>query len=451
MTETRRQFLKRTLILGGTLVLRTNAFAKAPSFRKRNQEARCTIYRSVNGSPEKNLIKVVELIGGIEKVIGTDDVVVIKPNVQWWNQGAPNLSALKAFVDLIMNRSGGFNGEVVIAENCHRGSTPWNSAGWARRFEWNSDLQDINNMNDLCTLLKERYGARFSTCHWVDVDAGNRRVNGPEEGPGYVYCDGSGGVPLISFKNGAGGDEHRSIIMTYPVFKTEKGTIIDFKNGVWEKGAYTEQPLRFINFAALNHHSTYGGVTSAVKNYLGISDLSGGPDPRNGGRLTKDYYNFHSFPFNKWSPGPREGMLGAEIGAFMNKIRKADLNITTAEWVGLASRVDLPVARTRAVLACTDPVALDYHAAKYLLFPNSRIPLHDPDDKKGPLHKYLVKCAEEGGGTFDERYVDVRSFDCKTRSFQGDEDLVVMGEKTWGKHVKTITKYLIFRYLADWY
>ena len=108
--------------------------------------------------------------------------------------------------------------------------------------------------------------------------------------------------------------------MTYPIFTTDKGTIVDFKNGIWEKGSYTEQPLRFINFSALNHHSAYCGVTSAVKNYLGVTDLSGGPDPINGGRLTREYCNFHSFPFDKWAPGPKPGMLGKEIGIFLNTV-----------------------------------------------------------------------------------------------------------------------------------
>jgi hypothetical protein len=44
--------------------------------------------------------------------------------------------------------------------------------------------------------------------------------------------------------------------------------------------------LKFVNFAALNHHSTYCGMTSTIKNYLGVSDLSGGPDPFNDGKLT---------------------------------------------------------------------------------------------------------------------------------------------------------------------
>jgi hypothetical protein len=344
-----------------------------------------------------------------------------------------------------MERSGGFFGEVVIAENCHRGSSPWKQAGWAHTFIRNSDLPGFGNMKELSGALKGKYGARLTVCHWLDVDQGARRVFSPTDGEGYVYCDGTGGVPLIFFDNGIRGDGYRAVIMTYPIFKTDKGTIIDFKNGIWEKGTYTGRPLRFINFAALNHHSIYCGATSAIKNYLGITDLSGGPDPQNGGKLAGEYYNFHSFPFNKWSPGPVPGMIGAQIGIFMNTIRRADLNITTAEWVGLASRTDPPVARTRAALACSDPVALDYHATKYLLYPNSKLSIHDPDDMKSPLHQYLLECAKKGGGIFDEKYVAVKSYDFKTGTFQNDDDLVVIGQKTWGTDLKAILKYLVLR------
>jgi hypothetical protein len=300
-------------------------------------------------------------------------------------------------------------------------------------------------MNDLTGHMKGKYDDRFSTCHWINVDSGGKRVFGPADGNGYVYCDGTGGVPLIKFSNGTAGDDFRSVIMTYPIFKTDKGTVIDFKNGIWEKDAYTEQPLKFINFPALNFHSTYCGATSAVKNYLGITDLSGGPDPHNGGLLTGKYYNFHSFPFDKWAPGPQPGMIGAEIGVFMGKIRKADLNITTAEWVGLASRTDPPVARTRAVLASTDPVALDYHATKYVLYPNSRARIHNPDDTKSPLREYLMKCAEEGGGIFDEKHVEINSYDFEKRGMQRDSDLVVVGEKEWGTIPRNILKYILLR------
>lgn len=435
------------LVTGGFLVSPPKISASlAPN--QKSQTPPEIIFRAINGSPEQNLTKVIDLMGGIEKLIGSDDTVLIKPNVQWWNQGAPNLPALKTFVDLVMERPGGFKGGVVLAENCHRGPRPWesDSSGWAHDFERNSEITNVTNYNELARILKGKYRDRFSTYHLIDVDTGNKRVFGPSDGPGYVYCDGSNGVPLITCENGGKGSNHRATIMTYPIIKTDKGTIIDFKHGVWERGSYTGQPLRFINFSALNHHSTYCGMTSAIKNYMGITDLSGGADPSNGGCLTKNYYNFHSFPFNKWSPGPQPGMLGAEIGTFIKTIRKADLNITTAEWVGLVSRTESPVAHTKAILASTDPVALDYHAARYILFPNSNLSIHNPDNKNGPLYPILAKCAESGGGFLDENNVEVKSYDFKRKSFQQKYNFVIDAPISWGTNPKAILKYLVLRY-----
>lgn len=442
-TLDRRQFIKMLLFASAFITFPLKAFANP--VRKPTSNVQASVFRALNGSPEDNILKVIDLIGGIKHFIGVSDIVVIKPNVQWWNQGAPNLLSLRTFVDVIMNQPGGFFGEVVIAENCHRGVTPWEHSGWVTPFNKNSDIMGIQNYNGLCMSLKQKYDKRFSTCHWIDVRDGGRRVFSPDDGAGYVYCDGTGGVPLFQLDNGANGVEKRSVIMTYPIFKTDRGTVIDFKNGIWEKGSYTRQPIRFINFSALNHHSSYCGATSAVKNYLGISDLSGGADPYQDGRLTEKYYNFHSFPFNKWSAGPVAGMLGSEIGAFMNSIRKADLNITTADWVGLASRTEPPVSRTKAVLASTDPVALDYHAMKYFLYPNSKIRLHNPDDSESPLRQYLLKCAEHGRCIFDERHVAVKSYDFKTNRLQKDDELVVKGNITWGRNLKSWMKYFVLR------
>lgn len=110
-------------------------------------------------------------MGGIDKIIGESDVVVIKPNVQWWNHGATNLSALKTIIDLIMNRTSDFYGKVVNAENSHRGSEPWTdeTTGWKKNFERNSDIEGINNFNDLTSHLKKTYGNRYSTVHWIEL------------------------------------------------------------------------------------------------------------------------------------------------------------------------------------------------------------------------------------------------------------------------------------------
>jgi len=446
MKESRREFLRNTpprvmgLMLGGA------AYALEQPEPAPGKPA-CTLYRVCNGSPAATMIQLVDMMGGAGALFGPDDIVIIKPNVQWWNQGAPNLCALKTFIDLIMERRGGFSGEVIIGENCHRGAQPWTASGWAREFERNADIPGITTMNGLAGHLKKRYGDRFSVTHWIDVAAGGKRVCGPAEGAGYVYCDGTGGVPLLKYDNGAAGGALREVIMTYPGFATERGTTVDFKNGIWAQGSYTGQPMKFINFAALNHHSTYCGVTSALKNYLGVSDLSGGPDPSNSGKLDSRYYNFHSFPFNKWSKGSVPGMLGGEIGCFMNTVRKADLNITSAEWIGLASRIDMPAARTRTVLACSDPVALDYHSAKYILHPNSGIAVHDPDNAAGPFHQELKTCAGLTGHQFNERQVKLVSHDCGAGRPTESGRTAIIGRKEWSTDLQTILKYLYLRFV----
>ncbi|GAB4127539.1 MAG: hypothetical protein Kow001_22770 [Acidobacteriota bacterium] len=406
-------------------------------------EAQAVVYRALNGGAPRNLAKVLELMGGVERLFGADDIVVIKPNVQWWNQGAPNLAATRTLVELIFNRPGGFRGEVVLAENCHRGARPWLSeaSGWARTFERNAGLGRIRNFHQLAGELKQRYGDRFTVSHWINVAAGARRVAGPQDGPGYVFCDGTLGVPLLDFHNGLSGQDSRRVLMTYPIFRTDRGTMVDFRYGVWERGSYTGRPLRFVNLAALNHHSTYCGATSAIKNFLGVTDLSGGPDPYHGGRLAGDYYNFHSFPFDKWAPGPRPGMIGAEIGFYMQHIRRPDLNITTAEWIGLASRTEAPVVRTGAVLASTDAVALDHHATKYLLYFNSRVACHNPDDPESPQRQYLEECARQGGGVLEESRVKVESFDFRSGRREAPQDLSVTGQLVLGRHLPTILKY----------
>ena len=136
----RRTFLKRLMIASAALLTHRLAKAKLPGQKPKEGIAEARVYRALNGAPDQNLNRVIELMGGIHRTIGAEDVVAIKPNVQWWNHGVPNLLAVKALVDAIFNRSGGFYGEVVIVENVHRGKSPWKHAGWSQNFDLNADL-----------------------------------------------------------------------------------------------------------------------------------------------------------------------------------------------------------------------------------------------------------------------------------------------------------------------
>jgi hypothetical protein len=103
------------------------------------------IYESKNGTPEQNVQKVVEMMGGIEKFIGKEDIVILKPNAQWWNQGMTNTNAMKGFIELVLAIPG-FKGEIIIAENhhCFGKRNTSNIRGWVTQ-ERNGDF----NLNEL--------------------------------------------------------------------------------------------------------------------------------------------------------------------------------------------------------------------------------------------------------------------------------------------------------------
>jgi len=386
-------------------------------------------------------------MGGAQALFGPDDIVIIKPNLQWFNQGAPNIAAMERLTSLIIEREGGFYGEVVMAENIHRGSRPWDRSAWAVPFKRNSDLPGISNYGDLAKHLTRKYGDQFSVCHLIDIESGGKRVFTPVNGPGYVICDGTGGVPFLSFENGQAGVNKREVVMSYPILQTARGTLIDYHFGVWEKGRFLEKPVKFINCAALNHHSSFCGMTASIKNYLGVCDLSGGSDPLRNGQLASRFQNFHSFAFNWSKRGPVPGMLGAEVGCFLKNIRRPFLNVITAEYCGLADRTDFPVARTRAVAASTDPVALDFHMSKYILYNNSRIPVHNAEDPSSPTAQNLEQCALTGNYCYDESMVAVRSYDFLRRAFQNAEELCQSGEREWGANPRSLLKYVFLRVL----
>ncbi len=380
------------------------------------------IYVSKNGTPQQNVEKVIEMMGGIEKFIGVNDIVILKPNAQWWNQGRTNLAAMKGFIDLIL-KIPDFKGEVIIAENHHfmdeslsEGEKD-NIRGWTHLSEINGDIDGVNySLNTLIELYQKQGINNVTKYHWRDGGPkpdgvwGNARdggiVKGPWEGDGYVWSNIDYEFsPVLGLKKW-------KVKMSYPVFTSKhSGITIDFKNGAYLRdgqggGKYLpEKPIKFINFAVLNTHGEDTGITSSIKNYMGITDLSCGA----WGLEPKGYYNVHAcggtiFQYAKAGP----------IGHFMKTIRKADLNIVTAEWVGWGSRTDISKAtRTRTILASTDPVALDYYGAKYLVYPLSQnSKYHDPDNPKSSVRKFLQLALEASGeGTLDENRVKVHIYD----------------------------------------
>ena len=376
------------------------------------------VYLSRGGSPENNVQQVIKMMGGIEKFIGTSDIVVLKPNAQWWNQGMTNTDAMKGFIDMVLAIPD-FSGEVIIAENHQYNGN--NSRGWNT-----SEKNGRFNFNELVAYYQTRGKKNVSKYHWrvagrttipLEGDAqGNERVKSPEDGDGYVWME---NCYYLSPTN-------KKCVMTYPVFtSTYSGITIDLKNGAWKNGGYlADKKVRFINFSALNHHGWYSGITASVKNLMGVVDMSCGFP----GDAPEGTYNTHHIGVSRlklltkkrvvWRVGRIDKFMqycyrnfhhtGGALGYFMSHVRFPDLNIITAERVGWGSRVDLKKSfQAKMILASRDPVALDYMAAREVLLPSTPSEvmnkhgikyqeLNNPD--VGPHYKFLKETEKQGVG-----------------------------------------------------
>jgi hypothetical protein len=131
------------------------------------------------------------------------------------------------------------------------------------------------------------------------------------------------------------------------------------RQGIWNGDGY-DQNLKLINIPVLKHHDTYGSeITASLKHFYGILSMS---DGQSGFRHYKG--------------------LGETCGKMVVSIKMPVLNILDAIWVSHSSLKGYPqetTSRVNQLLASQDPVALDYWAAKHILYPIDWNERHHPD------------------------------------------------------------------------
>ena len=387
-----------------------------------------TVYKSKGADVALTTNNLIESLGGIESLIDKNDIVVLKPNAQWWSQGMTNTDVMAGFIEQVLQIPG-FDGEIIVAEN-HQDKTR-DSRGWTTdkpngRF----------NLNDLVQYFNDAGHKNVTKYHWHPAGAnpnplqmlgsGDSVVSHPSEGDGYVW-------PKDLYYECP--NENRCLL-SYPIFTSSySGTTIDYKNGAFKNGAYTDQPVKFINFSAINHHGKYAGITASIKNMMGVVDMTCGyPSPN-----PKDIFNTHyvgaSYLYQKliYHADKLHGMpyykdlltnpsvfrfkyTGGVLGKFMKVIRPVDLHIITAINIGWGSRTDTTKAyQANTVLASKDPIALDYIASVQVLLEATKkvnadeyyIELNDASNKNNPFFHFLEECRRELGGTIDPNLIEV--------------------------------------------
>lgn len=288
-------------------------------------------------------------------LIAYDDVVLIKINEEWPNRGGTNTDVLKELIQAIIDHPDGFVGEIVVADNGQwKGSMDWPESNAEDHTQSTQDVVDSFSSHH-----------EVSTCSWIPI----RSIRVDE------YSAGNMDDGYILYENP---DPETGIYVSYPKFRTAYGTYVSFKHGIWN-GVEYENRLKIINMPVLKSHSYYG-VTSALKHYMGVQSEGGG------GQLGLG--NGH------------EKVATGGMGTLMVETGLPTLNIVDAVWVNAnpppswRAGPDTPydiATRVNVLLASTDPVALDYWAAKHVLMQTAGligyVDVHtlDPDssDKTG--------------------------------------------------------------------
>jgi hypothetical protein len=218
--------------------------------------------------------------------------------------------------------------------------------------------------------------SQASTYSWIPIRS--RRVQEYSQGDltdGYILNDNP--------------DPETGIRASYPKFKTQLGTYISFKQGIWNGTGY-EKRLKIINMPVLKSHSNYG-VTGALKHYMGVQSQGEGQS---------GLANGHSSVANGGM-----GTLMVETGyPTLNIIDATYVNANPPGYSGAGPSTPYTMAtRVNVILASTDPVAVDYWAAKHVLMQTSSLIGHTDTHSINPDNTLRSGVSVEAFGVWLKR------------------------------------------------
>jgi hypothetical protein len=277
-------------------------------------------------------------LSGPSGMIASNDVVLIKVNAQWKYRGCTNSDLIRGLIQAILDHPDGFNGEVVIFEN-----------GQGRgRLSCDNNFPGENYPD--ATVHANANDENQSFLYLVNVIFNDPRVSAFLLDPYRTSFIGAIDHSTNGYRTNGN--------VSYPCFTTARGNRVELKEGIWQGSGYS-QTLKLINVPVLKYHDTGGSeITASLKHFYGVVSMADGQ------QTFRHYVG-----------------LGQTCGTMVVSVRTPVLNIIDATWVSFSSIAGYPSAttyRANQILASQDPVALDYWAAKYILYPISNNPRHLP-------------------------------------------------------------------------
>jgi hypothetical protein len=154
----------------------------------------------------------------------------------------------------------------------------------------------------------------------------------------------------------------------------------------------------------LNNHGTGTdedvGITSAIKTFFGATEIHTGVSG-----LWNGYRNIHSS--GNYDTALFPTATGDLPGIFLNTLYSPVLYITAAMWSGWYSRTG-DAAETKTVLACENPVTLDYISSRDVISPYAA---WLGPDQNTHTRQQILGCNGQGIGTVNPAQFEVVSYD----------------------------------------
>jgi uncharacterized protein (DUF362 family) len=273
---------------------------------------------------------------GANGLIAADDVVLIKVNAQWKYRGCTNSDLVRGIIQRILEHPDGFQGEVVIVENGQgRGSLNCDTSSSYGDSAVHANAE--NDQHSFLWLVNSQFQDARVSAYLLDPIRGDFINDTDHQTTGYRRLEN----------------------VSYPCFTTSGGRRVELGQGIWNGSAF-DRNLKLINIPVLKHHDTGGSeITGALKHMYGLVSMSDGQS------------GFRHY-----------GGLGETCGKMMVTVHTPALSIMDAIWVSHAAITGYPASatfRANQIVASQDPVALDYWAAKNILYPIDNNERHRPD------------------------------------------------------------------------
>jgi hypothetical protein len=267
-------------------------------------------------------------------IVGADNMVVIKANLQWTSRNTTSTDRIKGVIWQILNHPDGFSGEILICDNTQDVGTGINQQD-------NNSEDTAQSIPDVVNTFYAKGYPVYYLC-WADIwSVVALEYSEGDYDDGYVY--------------------ETDTRISYPKFRSPSGDYyISTRYGLWDSlsTAYDSSRLCIIDFPVLKSHMM-AGATIAVKNWIGMLTTAYASD-RYG-----SWNNMHYIYF--WGT---YALVARTIAVTYPR-----LVIVDAAWTSTYNANDLNwLANTNMLLASTDPVAPSWYAAKFILTPIARYP-----------------------------------------------------------------------------